>query len=222
MKKFILLPIIVCTLLFMSNSASAAEELYILTTRDGSVIVAREYRFTDEHIEYTTESGLPGFIKREQLVKIANMIGVPSGETEQVKVQVSRDERNRKLWLLAAAVVAVLLAVLLVYLSGRKRKNDRNATDIYHGRRQKEPITQGLLSFDYKGALGRTARWTIEVRSAYEEEEVLFIEGVCTASEKRKTFRADRVVGPVTDMSRDHHAPMEHFFADAKEESGST
>ncbi|MCL7489074.1 MAG: hypothetical protein M8357_12980 [Desulfobulbaceae bacterium] len=218
MKKFILLPIIVCTLLFMSNSASAADELYILTTRDGSVIVAREYRFTDEHIEYTTESGLPGFIKREEFVKIANMIGVPPGETEQEKVQVSRDERSRKIWLLAAAV----LAVLLVYLSGKRRKNDRDATDIYHGRRQKEPISQGLLSFDYKGPLGCTARWTIEVRSAYEEEEVLFIEGVCTTSEKRKTFRADRVVGPVTDMSRDHHAPMEHFFADAKEKSGSS
>ena len=64
--------------------------------------------------------------------------------------------------------------------------------------------------------MGRISKWGVDVQSAHEEEGVLYIEGVCTTTGKRKEFRADRVVGPVTDMSRDHHAPMDYFFVDAK------
>ncbi len=208
------------TFLFLCPSITAGEvdELYIITTRDGSAIIARDYKFTDEYVEFTTENGLPGYIKREDFVKIGNMVGVPPGETERVRVQLSKKERSKQLWLLATAVLAVLSAILLIYLSGRKKKDNRSESDIFYGRKEKDPTTQGLLSFEYKGSLGRTSGWTIEVRSAYEEEGVLYIEGFCTATDKRKKFRADKVVGPVTDMSNDHHAPMEHFFVDAKQD----
>lgn len=219
MKNIFLSLLFACSLLYLHTPAGAVDELYIITTRDGSTIVARDYRFTDEYVEFTTENGLPGYIKREEFVKIANMVGVPPGETERINIQLSKNERNKELWLLSSVVLAVLFAILLVYLSGRKKKDSRMEADIFYERKEKDSVTQGHLSFEYKGSLGRTSKWTIEVRSAYEEEGILFIEGFCTATDKRKKFRADRVIGPVTDMSNDHHAPMEHFFVDAKEES---
>jgi len=199
--------------------AYSGEERYIITTRDGSTIVAREYRFTDEYVEFTTENGLPGYIKKEEFAGISNMVGIPPGETEAALERASAEERRRNVILLAAALLAVVLAVLLVYLSGKKKKEGPAETDILYGRRDKEPTTQGHLSFEYKGVMGRISRWTVEVRDAYETDGVLHVEGVCTTTGKRKTFRADKVVGPVTDMSRDHHAPLEHFFTDAKEDN---
>jgi hypothetical protein len=196
----------------------AADELYMITTRDGATIIAREYRFKDDLVEFTTENGLPGYIKKDELNTISNMVGVSPGEAVQMQEKVSRKERSRNIVLGAGAVLAIILAILLVVLSGKKKKNGDAEKDIHYGRKEKEPATQGHLSFDYKGSMGRIARWTIEVRSAYEEEGILFIEGICTTTDKRKTFRADRVVGPVTDMSNEHHAPMDHFFVDAAEE----
>ena len=217
--KSLLLPLLfVLSLLCLNSPAWAAEELYIITTKDGSTIVAKEYNFTDELVEFTTENGLPGYIKKEEFVTISNMVGVPPGETELIREQVGKEERTRSLWLLTAAILAVLFAVLLIYVSGRRKNNSRDETDIFYGRKEKDSTTHGHLAFQYKGALGRTSKWIIEVRSAYEEEGVLYIEGFCTTTGKRKKFSADRVVGPVTDMSSEHHAPMEHFFVDAKEE----
>ncbi len=216
MGRKCVLPVMFILLLLCSYSSSG-EERYVITTRDGATIVAIDYRFTDEYVEFTTENGLPGYIKREEFAAISNMVGVPPGETEQAREKVSREERSRKIILLAAVLLAVLFAILLVYLSGKRKKEGSGEADIYYGRKDKEPTTQGHLSFEYKGFMGRVSRWTIEVRDAYEEEGVLHVEGICTTTGKRKTFRADRIVGPVTDMSRDHHAPLDHFFTDAKE-----
>jgi hypothetical protein len=112
----------------------------------------------------------------------------------------------------------VLFAILLIYISSRKKKGSSDETDIFYGRIEKNPTTQGHLAFEYKGIFGGISKWTVDVQSAYEEEGVLYIEGFCTATEKRKKFSADRVIGPVTDMANEHHAPMDHFFVDAKEE----
>lgn len=219
MKNIGAVLVFVLSFLCMSMfSAGAAEERYIITTRDGSTIVAKEYRFTDKYVEYTTENGLQGYIKREEFAAIANMVGVPPGETERVRQQVNKEERRNKLWMLAAALLTVLFAVLLVYLGGKRKSSSRDEADIYYGQVAKEPTTQGHLSFEYKGSLGRTAKYTIEVRSAYEEDGVLYVEGICTATDKRKKFRADRIVGPVTDMSSNRHAPMEQFFVTAKQD----
>lgn len=219
MKKCILLLPIFCWLLLTVFRFSAANELYIITTREGSTIIVRDYRFTDKYVEFTTANGLPGYIKKEEFVKIGNMIGVPSRGAEPVKVAVTPKERAKTYWLSGGAVFLVLFVVLVVYLSGRKKNNGREETDIYYGRQEKEPTTQGHLSFAYRGFLGRTATWTIAVRSAYEEDGILYVEGFCTATDRKKKFRADRVVGPVTDMSSDHHAPMEHFFVAVKQET---
>lgn len=216
-KNMFVALILALSLLCMNLSARAAEERYIITTIDGSSIVAKEYRFTDKYVEYTTENGLHGYIKREEFAKIANMVGVPPGETERIREQVSEEERRNQRWMLAAALLTVLFAVLLVYLSGKRKSSSRDEADIYYGPVTKEPTTQGHLSFEYKGFLGRTAKYTIEVRNAYEEDGILHVEGLCTATDKRKKFRADRIVGQVTDMSSDRHAPMEHFFVTAKQ-----
>ena len=56
MKNIFLSLLFVLSLLSMNTSAGAADELYIITTRDGSAIVAKDYRFTDEYVEFTTES----------------------------------------------------------------------------------------------------------------------------------------------------------------------
>ena len=72
----------VVSLLFLNSPAWSSEELYIITTRNGSTIVAKDYNFTDELVEFTTESGLPGYIKRDEFVAISNMVGVPPREAE--------------------------------------------------------------------------------------------------------------------------------------------
>ena len=216
--KSISLPLLFIVLLLCLNSPIwAVEELYIITTKDGSAIVAREYNFTDERVEFTTENGLPGYIKKDEFVAISNMVGVPPREAERIRERVSKEERTKSLWLLASGVMAVFFVILL-YVSSRRKNDGRNETDIFYGRKEKNPTTQGHLAFEYKGVMGRISKWTIEVRSAYEEEGVLYLEGLCTTTGKRKTFRSDRVAGPVTDMSRDYHAPMDHFFVDAKEQ----
>jgi len=217
MKSFLGLLLFVVSLLCLNSSVWAAEELYIITAKDGSTIVAQSYNFTDELVEFTTENGLQGFIKREDFVTISNMVGVLPGEAERIREQVSKEERTKNLWLSIAVALIALVVILLIYLSRRRKVDSREGTDILYGRKEKNPTTQGHLAFEYRGALGRISKWTVEVRSAYEEKGVLYIEGFCTTTGKRKKFSADRVVGPVTDMSSDHHAPMGHFFVDAKE-----
>jgi hypothetical protein len=218
MKSLFLSLLFVLFLLYLNSPVWAAEELYIITTKDGSTIVAKNYNFTDELVEFTTENGLRGYIKKDEFVAISNMVGVPPGEAERIRERVSKEERTKSLWLLASGVMAVLFVILLIYVSSRKKNDSRGETDIFYGRKEKNPTTQGHLAFEYKGALGRISKWTVDVQSAYEEEGILYVEGLCTTTEKRKKFSADRIVGPVTDMSNDHHAPMDHFFVDAKEE----
>ena len=218
MKSLFLSLLFVLFFLCLNSPVWAAEELYIITTKDGSTIVAKNYKFTDEFVEFTTENGLSGYIKKDEFVAISNMVGVPPGEAERFRERVSKKERTKSLWLLASGVMAVLFVILLIYVSSRKKNDSRGETDIFYGRKEKNPTTQGHLAFEYKGALGRISKWTVDVQSAYEEEGILYVEGLCTTTEKRKKFSADRVVGPVIDMSNDHHAPMDHFFVDAKEE----
>ncbi len=218
MKNILLLLFVLSLLSLNSFVWAIEEELYIITTKDGSTIVAKNYNFTDELVEFTTKNGLQGYIKRDEFVGISNMVGVPSGEAERIREQVSKEERTKRLWLLTALGVAVLFAILLIYISSRKKKGSGDETDFFYGRIEKNPTTQGHLAFEYRGVLGGVSKWIVAVQSAYEEEGVLYIEGFCTATEKRKKFSADRVVGPVTDMSNEHHAPMDHFFVDTKEE----
>ena len=70
--------------LYLNSPVWATEELYIITTKDGSTIVAKNYNFTDEFVEFTTENGLPGYIKKDEFVAISNMVGVPPGEAERI------------------------------------------------------------------------------------------------------------------------------------------
>lgn len=208
MKTIFLSLLYAFSLLLLNNNIWAAEELYIITTRDGTSIVARDYRFTDEYIEFTTKNGLPGFIKRTEFVKIENMVGVPPEEPAGHWEVITKEIHEKKSWVLGGGLLVIVIAVMLVYLGGKRTKARR---------KEREPKTQGCLSFEYKGFLGRTSKGIIDVRMAYEEDGVLYVEGICTATDKRKKFRADRVVGPVTDLSSDHHAPMDHFFVHVEE-----
>ena len=218
MKYLVVSMTYVFAILFLIVTSHATEELYMITLTDGSSIIVKSYTFTDEYVEFTTENDLPGYVKKREFAEISNMVGVPPGETKRIREQVSKEERSKKLLLLSAAVLAVLFAIVLVYLGGRKKKNLHHSADIFYGRKEKEPTTQGHLSFEYKSAMGKKTRWTVDVRSAQQEEGDLFGEGFCTTTGKRKTFRASRVIGLVKDMSSDYQAPMEHFFVDLKEE----
>ena len=84
MKSLFLSLLFVVFFLYLNNPVWAAEELYIITTKDGSTIVAKNYNFTDEFVEFTTENGLPGYIKKDEFVAISNMVGVPPGEAERI------------------------------------------------------------------------------------------------------------------------------------------
>lgn len=192
-----------------------AEEMYILTTRDGSEIIVRDYTFTDEHVEFTTGNGLPGFIKKENLVKISNMVGVPSKpETGQQTVQEIK-QRELLIWIVSAAVLVILYCVFLLYVIRTKRGRKGEEGGILPGSVEKKPKTQGHLSFRYKERTGRQTDWVIEVGTVYEKDGILFIEGICTATDKKKTFRSDRVIGPVTDMSSGRRCRIEAVFTDA-------
>jgi hypothetical protein len=206
--------------LFLAGGQAAAvqEELYIITTSDGSQVVVRDYSFSGDIVEYTTDKGLPGFMRREDFVHIANMIGVPQVEAEQqYESPEKQKERLLFIWLASAALLVVAYVFFVVYVTRKRKKAGEADIDLYYGRQEREPLTQGHLSFRYRGLLGRKSSWTIEVRRAYEEDGILFVEGFCTASGKRMTFRSDRVVGRVTDMSSDRQAPMDRFFAEAGE-----
>jgi hypothetical protein len=161
MKSLFVSLLFVLFFLYLNSSIWAAEELYIITTKDGSTIVAKNYNFTDELVEFTTENGLPGYIKRDEFVGISNMVGVPPGEAERVREQVSKEERTKRLWLLMAVVLAVVFAILLIYISSRKKKGSSDETDIFYGRIEKNPTTQGHLAFEYKGILGGISKWTV-------------------------------------------------------------
>ncbi len=193
-----------------------AEEYYIITASDGSEIVVKDYTFTDEFVEYTTKSGLPGFIRKEDFLSISNMIGVQSGEAATYESVEEEKRREIIIWVATGFTLLFLYAVFMLFVTKRKKKKE-GEVDIYYGRAEKEPVTQGHLSFEYRGFLGRKQQRTVEVTSAYEEEGILYINGYCTVMDERKTFRADRVVGKATDLSRDHKAPIEDFFVDSEE-----
>jgi hypothetical protein len=201
-------------LFLLAGQLAAQEELYVITTSDGSQIVVRDYSFSGDIVEYTTDKGLPGFMRREDFVHIANMIGVPPDQAEEGESPEQQKKRILFIWLGSAAVLIVLYVLFVVFVMRKKRTGDADA-DIYYGRREMEPLTEGHLSFLYRGFLGRKSSWTVEVRRAYEDDGILFVEGLCTTTGKRMTFRADRVIGRVTDLSSDRQAPLERFFADA-------
>ncbi|GAB4336061.1 MAG: hypothetical protein Kow0089_06060 [Desulfobulbaceae bacterium] len=203
---------------------AAGEERYLITTRDGHVIVARDYRFTEEYVEFTTENGLPGFIKRDQFASISNMVGEKPRPGLLPREEVDARERTRGRALLAGGVAVFLLALsLAVLLTIRRRKKKEGPvrdTDIFYGRTDMSPVTQGHLSFAYRGFLGRVRTWTIDVRDTWKEDGILFLDGICTATEKRKVFRSDRIVGQVRDMSSERVAAVEQFFVPENEEEG--
>ncbi|MFA5717734.1 MAG: hypothetical protein WC952_08500 [Desulfobulbaceae bacterium] len=199
-------------------AAGAQEELYIITTSDGSQIVVRDYSFKGDIVEYTTAKGATGSMRRQDFVHIANMIGVPQDEAEQqYESPEKQKERLLFIWLASAALLVVAYVLFLVYVTRKRKKAGEADIDLYYGRQEREPLTQGHLSFLYRGLLGRTSPWTVEVRRAYEEDGILFVEGLCTTTGKRKTFRADRVSGRVTDMSSGRQAPLDRFFAETGE-----
>jgi len=213
--KLLLQSVFMVLVLAFSCYADGAEEMYIITTRDGSEIIVKNYKFTEEHVEFMTKNDLPGFIKRKDFVKISNMVGVPPGETTQRETIESEKKREMMIWLVSAAVLFVLYIVFMVYVIRKKKDKGQEEVDVYYGRAEKEPVTQGHLAFQYRHSLGRKSDWIIEVRNAYEEDGTLFVEGIATATGKRKTFRADRIDGLVTDVSSGRKAPIHKFFSNA-------
>jgi hypothetical protein len=207
-------------LLFLAGAAQSAEEMYIITTSNGSQIVVRDYDFIGDSVEYTTKNGTRGSISKTDFISIANMIGVPPEQAESTESIEERKKREILIWIGAAALIILLYVGYLVYVSRSKIRGGRAGEDIHYVRVEKEPATQGHLAFAYRSLFRRKRNWTIDVRRAYEEDGILFIEGVCTTTGKRKIFCASRVVGAVTDRSSDRHAPMESFFIDADERRG--
>jgi hypothetical protein len=204
-------------LLLFPGASHCAEEMYIITTSDGSEIVVRDYHFTGDSVEYTTRKGVRGSIRKKDFLSIANMIGVQPGQAEQVQSIKERKKQEILIWIGAAAGIVILYVFYLVYVRRSKPGSGRAGADIHYVRTEREPTTQGHLAFTYRGLFWRKTSWTIDVRRAYEEDGILFIEGICIATGKRETFRADRVVGLVTDRSSERRAPMDRFFADAEE-----
>lgn len=219
MKKIVLSLVFHLALLLalLVGEPRCAEELYIITTSDGSEIVVQDYHFIGDSVQYTTKNGLRGSIRKQDFLSIANMIGVQPGRAEQVQSIKEQKEQEILIWIGATALLIILYVGYLVYVARSRSKEGRDGVDIHYGRVEKEPTTQGHLAFTYRGLFRRKSYWTIDVRRAYEEDDILFIEGVCTTTGKRKTFRADRVVGAVTDRSSERQAPMSHFFGGGKE-----
>lgn len=216
MKKSGVLLLHLVFLLLFAGETRCAEELYIITTSNGSEIVVRDYDFNGDIVEYTTKNWERGSIRRQDFLSIANMIGVTPEQAAQEQSVEARKKQEILIWIGAAALIVLLYVGYLVYVARSRDRNNREV-DIHYGRVEKDPSTQGHLAFTYRGLLWRKTDWTIDVRRAYEEDSILFIEGVCTTTGKRKIFRADRVVGQVTDRSSGHHAPMAHFFVDTEE-----
>jgi len=181
--------------------------------------MVKEYSFSEERILFTTPNDLPGFIQRDQFVSITNMVGVPPRKPVQTQRSIEEEKKKEiRIWLATAAGLVGLYALFVLYVIGRRKRTQEEEVDIFYNRSDREPLTQGHLSFRYGESFGRMRDWVIEVRRGYQEDGVLFVEGVCTASGKRKIFQADRVIGKVTDMSSGRQGPMEEFFADIKEE----
>lgn len=212
-KSLVFIVVHLVLLLLLAGASWCAEEMYIITTSDGSEIVVRDYDFTGDSVQYTTKNGSRGSVPKKDFLSIANMIGVPPGQAEQVQSIKEQKEREILIWIGAAGVIVILYVGYLLYVARSRNQGGRDGVDIHYGRIEKEPTTQGHLAFTYRGLLWRRTDWTIDVRRAYEEDNILFIEGVCTATGRRKTFRADRVVGEVTDRSSEQQAPLAHFFA---------
>lgn len=206
-------------LLIFNSSPSMAQEMYVITTSDGSQLVVRDYHFAGDRVQYTMKDGRRGSIRKEDFLSIANMIGVTPAQKEKAE-DIERQKRQEILiWLGGAAVIVILYVCYLFYVSRGRKKEKGEGVDICYGRIEKEPTTQGHLAFTYREWF-RCRDWTIDVRRAYEEDDILFIEGICTGTGRRKTFRADRVAGDVLDRSSEHRAPMAHFFVDAEEGRG--
>ena len=193
-----------------------AEEMYIITTSSGAQIVVRDYHFRGDNVTYTTQNGERGSMRKSDFLSIANMIGVPPVQEGQARSPEQQKKRDILIWLGAAGVIGILYVCYLLLVTRRKNREGRNRADIYYGRIEKDPVTPGHLAFIYRGPLWRKTNWTIEVRRAYEEDSILFVEGICTTTGRRKTFRADRVVGKVLDKSSERQAPMARFFVDAE------
>lgn len=203
-------------LLFLPQIGPAGE-LYIITTDDGSQIIVKDYTFEDEYVRFITPNDLPGFIKRDRFAGISNMVGEAPGQEMAAQPSVEEERKREMLiWVIAAVVLVTAYILFVLLVTGRKKKQhkDSEGADVYYTRTEREPTTQGHLSFRYRGAFGREHDWVVDVRRAYEEDGVLIFEGISTTTEKRKTFHADQVVGKVTDMSSGHSASIEHFFAD--------
>jgi hypothetical protein len=216
-RRLVFIQFSLVLLLLFAGASHCAEELYIITTSDGSEIMVQDYDFTGDSVEYTTKSGSRGSIRKEDFLSIANVIGVQPGQAEQAQSIEKEKEQEIFIWIGAAALIVILYGCYLVYVSRGQKRSGRAGADIHYVRIEKEPTTQGHLAFTYRGLFWRKTNWTIDVRKAYEEDDILFIEGICTTTGKGKTFRADRVVGKVTDRSSERHASMDRFFVDAGE-----
>ena len=181
----------------------ADEERYILTARDGSVRVVQDYRFTEQHVQFTKEDGTFGFIDREDFVQIENMVGVPQPEPSPGTKLLTKVEQKGGTWFFPG-LIAVFIFWIITAIRRRQKKKSIQELKL---------ISPGHLTFSYRGRFLRTSEWTVDVQRAYTEKGVLYFEGYCTKTDKRKTFRADRVDGSVTDMSNGRQAPVEHFFS---------
>ena len=205
---------IVLFFVFCPSLVSLSEEMFIISTRDGAEIIVKDYRFTDEYVEFTTGNGLPGFIKKENFVKISNMVGVQPRGGEDVEPIEKIKQRELNIWFGSAAVLIIFYLIFLLYVLRKKKIRRADDFSSRPGRVEKRAKTQGHLAFQYQEMAGRKSNWVIEVRNAYEEKGVLFIDGICITTDKRKTFRADQVIDTVKDMSSGRQGRMVDFFTD--------
>lgn len=183
-------------------SVLASEECYIITARDGSVRIVRDYKFTEQHVEFTQEDGSFGFIDRNDFVKIENMQGVPQAEPPLTTELLTEVEHKAENCFFPGVIGILIFFVVLTFRRRRKKKSTQELT----------VNTLGHLTFTYRDSFWRKSKWTIDVQRGFKERNILYFEGYCTKTDKRKIFRADRVIGPVTDMSNERRAPIESFF----------
>lgn len=210
--------VMLMSLLLFGIPSRGAEELYIITTSSGGQIVVRDYDFRGDDVFYTTRDGAAGSIRREEFLSIANMVGVPPAQPAAEESLQQQKKQEILIWIGAAALIVILYLGYLFLLARGARKAGREGADVRYLRVDKEPLTQGHLAFTYREGFGRRRDWTVDVRRAYEEEGILFIEAICVASGRRKIFRCDRVAGEVLDRSTERRAPLADFFADARQE----
>lgn len=120
MKNYFLFSVLFAQI-FLTCLTGQAEEMYIISTSDGDRITVKDYHFTDERVEFTTENGLPGFIKKENFVSISNTEGVAPGPDDTEPIEVIK-QREMRAWAIGASFLLVAYLFYLVRVIRKKEK----------------------------------------------------------------------------------------------------